>query len=97
MYWNHRIVHKDGDYGIHEVDYNEYGEILCITTDPVPVFAESVETLHKVLDMMKDDITKKPQVLEYEKESKLASAAWDREYGSPSRRKGREDHGPPPD
>jgi len=90
MYWNHRIVHKDGDYGIHEVDYNDNGEILCITVDPVAVFAESADTLHEVLDMMKDDITKKSQVLEYEKESKLASAAWEKEYGGSSRRKNHE-------
>lgn len=93
MYWNHRIVRKDGVYGIHEVDYNDDGDIICIVPNPEPVFANTSEVLYEVLAMMKDDITKNPKVLEYEEVRKAALELWDSEYG----RKGREDHGPPLD
>jgi len=80
MYWNHRIVHKDEGYGIHEVDYNDEGEIIVIMPEPQGLFAETIENLHKVLDMMKKDITKNPRVLEYEAENKEAMERFDKEY-----------------
>lgn len=41
MSWNHRVVVKRGFYGIHEVYYNEKGDIIACTENPVFIGSSS--------------------------------------------------------
>jgi len=62
MGWNHRILaHKDGDdwyFQIHEVYYNKQNEPEGYTENGTPVGAENIESIHWVLDKMKECINK---------------------------------------
>jgi len=67
MYWNYRIVrHGDAEvnftYIVHEVDYEDDGTIICVVD--APVMDDTAEGLHKVLDMIKNDITHNPEILD---------------------------------
>ena len=54
--WNYRVVkHKnpDGDwYAVHQVHYNDAGDINAISEDPISPFGESVVELRKDLNLM---------------------------------------------
>jgi hypothetical protein len=55
--WNYRII-KDGDtYGLHEVFYNEKGEIALHSENP-DVIGESVDEITKSLELMLGDAKK---------------------------------------
>jgi len=55
--WNYRII-KDGDtYGMHEVFYNEKGEIALHSENP-DVIGESVDDIIKSLELMLSDAKK---------------------------------------
>ena len=55
--WNYRII-KDGDtYGLHEVFYNEKGEIALHSENP-DVIGESVDEIIKSLELMLGDAKK---------------------------------------
>ena len=55
--WNYRII-KDGDtYGMHEVFYNEKGEIALHSENP-DVIGESVDEIIKSLELMLGDAKK---------------------------------------
>lgn len=50
MTWNHRVVKKtypsgEESYGIHEVFYNEKGEIYAYTEDPIDLACETLDAL----------------------------------------------------
>jgi hypothetical protein len=62
--WNYRVVHRrlamddidppwQDEYAIHEVYYDEAGDVKGITEHPVPVIAEDVKGLGWVLDKMR--------------------------------------------
>lgn len=65
MSWNYRVVRRtfqipthEGEneevlYGIHEVYYNDNGEIWTLTEEPVEVISETAEHMAEVLSMMK--------------------------------------------
>ena len=78
-HWNHRVIrtehkHKtaNGDvwseawYTIHEVYYNEEGEIDCWTESGVAPSGESIEEVREVLEWMLN-ATKKPVLVEVKK------------------------------
>ena len=51
-HWNHRVVRhspEEGDiyYGIHEVYYDDEGNVLFLTESPVEVWGEDVDDLIK--------------------------------------------------
>ena len=56
MSWNYRIVARDVAgctfYGIHEVHYDEYGQIMSWTKRPSRVVCDSLEALDGMIDMM---------------------------------------------
>ena len=51
-YWNYRVVKKGNYYGIHEVYYCKGGNIEYITENPVPIEADSKESVKWILRMM---------------------------------------------
>ena len=62
-HWNHRVVRTtnaspidqiEGEYyfAIHEVYYNDAGEICGMTEDPIEPFGESLEDLKNSLERM---------------------------------------------
>lgn len=57
-HWNHRVVKKvwnegtpveEITYGVHEVFYNDAGEIYGYTNDPIDLSCESAEALREYL------------------------------------------------
>lgn len=57
-HWNHRVIKKvykqgtdeeDVLYGIHEVFYNDTGEIYAYTEQPIDLQCESVEALREYI------------------------------------------------
>lgn len=54
MSWNHRVIKKtypsgEESYGIHEVYYNENGEIYAHTTDPIDLNCETLDDLKQYI------------------------------------------------
>lgn len=54
MTWNHRVVKKiypsgEESFGIHEVFYNEKGEIYAYTEDPIDLACESTDALKEYI------------------------------------------------
>lgn len=51
MSWNYRVVKTivggEESYGIHEVYYDEQGELQMFSADPCPVYSETLEGLEK--------------------------------------------------
>ena len=66
--WNYRIIKsKDESYGLHEVIYNDDGEISFVTEDP-EVIGCSVKDLLDTLRLMLDDAQKSSyNILEMDK------------------------------
>ena len=62
--WNLRIIYHDSDkypwYGVHEVFYNENGEIMYYTIDTMDITGESEEELKKYVDLIQKDINRSP-------------------------------------
>ena len=63
--WNHRIVkkrdpnYKEGAiwpvefyYEVHEVHYNNNGDLCAITEDPIAPYGESIDDLKETLEWM---------------------------------------------
>ena len=63
-HWNYRVIKCDTDenivYRIHEVYYNDNGEIEGFIEDPVHASGESFEELLSDLDMMIKDAKNLP-------------------------------------
>lgn len=55
MSWNHRVIKKtyqpsgEESYGIHEVYYNENGEIYAYTEEPIRIACETPEALREYI------------------------------------------------
>lgn len=54
MTWNHRVVKKtypsgEESYGIHEVFYNEKGEIYAYTENPIDLACETLDSLKEYI------------------------------------------------
>ena len=66
-FWNFRVfAYKDGDgYGIHETLYDKDGKVDGWTQDAI-VVGDTVKELIEVLEMIKQDIQRFPEVLDYE-------------------------------
>ena len=62
MTWNYRIVrHADGSgFGLHEVYYNEAGEELRMTVEPVTFFSDTAEGVREALILAKMEATRRP-------------------------------------
>ena len=64
MTWNYQVIkltqHGKTTYRLHEVYYNEGGEIANWTVEPVSVQGETLEEVRAVLTMMLDDVDKRP-------------------------------------
>ena len=54
--WNNRIIKEADGYGIFEVFYNEEGDILGYTEDPMTGYFETEEELRDNLETMVIDI-----------------------------------------
>jgi len=50
MYWNYRVVVKDGNCSIYEVYYDDNGRIEAFTEEPVGPSGESLEELRQDLE-----------------------------------------------
>ncbi|MCI0460317.1 MAG: hypothetical protein L0Z62_25470 [Gemmataceae bacterium] len=64
MTWNYRVIEHDapesdlGNFGIHEVHYDEEGRVTTWTENAVAVAAETVEALGEELDIMRQALAK---------------------------------------
>jgi hypothetical protein len=45
MTWNYRVIENEGMFHIHEVYYNDKGEITAISEDPIAPAGETLEEL----------------------------------------------------
>lgn len=45
MIWNYRVIEHDRFFAIHEVYYNDKGEITAISEDPIAPSGESLKEL----------------------------------------------------
>lgn len=81
-HWNYRVFryktkwkdeknkeHTEISYGVHETYYNSEGEPNGWTKDPI-IVGDSISELYKVLGTIKTDITRFPEVLDYEQDTK---------------------------
>jgi hypothetical protein len=64
--WNHRVVKKEGGYGIHEVYYKEDGTIQAVTKDAIDPYGETLEDLRLELQRMVGATFK--DVLDYDRD-----------------------------
>jgi hypothetical protein len=60
MSWNYRLIKhvSDGTLAIHEVYYDEAGNITAIAENPAVVLGDTVEEIIRVLDKMAEAHTK---------------------------------------
>ena len=61
--WNHRVVNKDGMFGIHEV-YYVGGKPIGVTTDPIRISEDDLEDLEETLLRIRNCLQE--DVLQYE-------------------------------
>jgi hypothetical protein len=45
MTWNYRVIENESMFHIHEVYYNDKGEIIAISEDPIAPAGETLEEL----------------------------------------------------
>lgn len=62
MTWNYRIIHHDSQkhpyFAVHEVFYNEHGDITNWTTEPINITGESrQEVIATIKQMLADTET----------------------------------------
>jgi hypothetical protein len=65
MTWNYRVIENEEMFQIHEVYYNEAGEITAISENPVAPAGESLEELAKDLEHYAEAL-KKPVLKRFE-------------------------------
>ena len=74
MTWNHRVIRTEHEgeyhYSIHEVHYDDAGEIIGWTSDAIEVSAETRDGILWVLDKMKVAVAN-PVLAETTPEEKL--------------------------
>lgn len=60
MTWDYRVIKRDKDknpsFAIHEVFYDEAGEIMTWTAEPVGVEGDSLKEVKDQLEYMRKDI-----------------------------------------
>ena len=55
MKWNYRVVEdKDGMLSVHEVYYDRAGEVEFITTEPITIIGEDVDSIKAQMAMIQD-------------------------------------------
>ncbi len=64
MFWNYRVLKREGTYGIYEVYYDEKGIPRYCSEDPIKIEEESVDELVDVFYLIKKAFQK--TVLYYE-------------------------------
>jgi hypothetical protein len=68
--WNFRILYHDKDeypwYGVHEVFYNEDGNIYTYTENAMDLIGETEEYVKSYVDMVQKDINRLPILVESE-------------------------------
>ena len=70
-YWNHRcVMNKNGEFGICEVYYDDYDQIVSWTEKPVAAMGDTPSELKSELQLMISAITSKP-ILKEEAEEKI--------------------------
>jgi hypothetical protein len=78
MHWNYRVVRKsyntnDGEthqmFGIHEVYYDDFGEVKYITTKPLDAYGDTPEELQEDLKEMLKAFDK--PILEFNKDKSV--------------------------
>ena len=52
LVWNHRVVKKNNEFGVHAVYYNDNGLPAQVSSEPLSLRAESQEDLKWILRMM---------------------------------------------
>lgn len=50
--WDYRVIEKDGIFTIHEVYYNEYGNIRMFSKSGITPIGESLDELRNMLNSM---------------------------------------------
>ena len=77
-HWNYRIFRYKNklkgypdweSFGLHEAYYDDKDKVEGWTEDPI-IVGDSVEELLETLDMMKKDIKRFPEILDYEPDKK---------------------------
>lgn len=53
MSWTYRVMRVDGEYGIHEVYYNDAGALSSYTEEPVSPIGETLEELLGDMEMFR--------------------------------------------
>ncbi len=66
MIWNYRVIEHDRFFAIHEVYYNDKGEITAISEDPIAPAGETLDELKGALkyyqQAVKRPILKKEEI-----------------------------------
>ncbi|HQU30657.1 MAG: hypothetical protein HRU72_02205 [Planctomycetia bacterium] len=66
MPWNYRVIEDKGKFRIHEVYYNDAGEITAISEDPIAPEGETLEELKDALEYyfaaLKRPVLKKDEI-----------------------------------
>ncbi len=63
-HWNYRVVRKNGYLGIHEVYYDDSGNIHNLSIEPVSLVYEDLEQIKTNLEWMMDALGK--NVIDFE-------------------------------
>ena len=65
--WNYRIFkYKDNrGYGVHEAHYDKKNNVIGWTTEAI-IVGDTVQELFEVLEMIKKDMERLPDVLDYD-------------------------------
>ena len=71
MTWNHRIVKRGDDYGIHEVYYDDDGEVEGLTADAISLVSEDVMELRNDWLMIASALFK--PVIDYDTQQEIES------------------------
>ena len=66
MTWNYRVIEDKGKFRIHEVYYNDAGEITAISEDQIAPEGETLEELKNDLEYyfaaLKNPVLKKDEI-----------------------------------
>jgi hypothetical protein len=84
MVWNYRVIEHEGIFYIHEVYYNDNGDITAISEDPMHPHGETIDELERDMEHFQQALG--GPVL---KKEKIKFAEIDGIDSRPVRRKGR--------
>ena len=83
MFWNYRVIENDKMFYIHEVYYNDNGDITAISEDPMRPHGETLEELENDMKYFLEALHR-PML----RKEKIKFAAMDGVESSPAKRKG---------